>query len=42
MSVMIVDEVTTFLGIGAIRVEGLERESLLIATDKNEQGKPIF
>ncbi|WP_158771666.1 helix-turn-helix domain-containing protein [Paraglaciecola sp. L1A13] len=42
MSVMTVDEVATFLGIEAIRVERLERERLLIATEKNEQGKPIF
>ena len=39
---MTVDEVATFLGIEAIRVERLERERLLIAAEKNEQGKPIF
>ena len=42
MSVMTVDEVATFLGVEAIRVERLERESLLIAVDKDEQGRPLF
>ncbi|GAC24802.1 helix-turn-helix domain-containing protein [Paraglaciecola mesophila] len=42
MSVMTVDEVANFLGVEAIRVERLERESLLIAVDKDEQGKPLF
>lgn len=42
MSVMTVDEVANFLGIEVIRVERLERESLLIAVDKDEQGKPLF
>ena len=39
---MTVDEVATFLGVEAIRVERLERESLLIAVDKDEQGRPLF
>jgi DNA-binding transcriptional MerR regulator len=42
MSVMTVSEVATFLGIEPIRVERLERESLLIAVDKDEQGGPLF
>ncbi|ABG42440.1 MAG: helix-turn-helix domain-containing protein [Alteromonadaceae bacterium] len=42
MSVMTVDEVANFLGVEVIRVERLERESLLIAVDKDEQGKPLF
>ncbi|GAC32427.1 hypothetical protein [Paraglaciecola polaris] len=42
MSVMTVDEVAEFLGVEAIRVERLERESLLIAIEKDAQGKPLF
>lgn len=42
MSVMTVDEVATFLGVEVIRVERLERESLLKASDKDEQGRPLF
>ncbi|GAC07319.1 MerR family transcriptional regulator [Paraglaciecola chathamensis] len=42
MSVMTVDEVATFLGVEATRVERLERESLLIAVDKDEQGRLLF
>ncbi|QHJ12738.1 hypothetical protein FX988_02996 [Paraglaciecola mesophila] len=42
MSVMTVEEVANFLGVEAIRVERLERESLLIAVDKDEQDRPLF
>lgn len=42
MSVMTVTEVAEFLGVEEIRVERLERESLLIAIDKDAEGKPLF
>lgn len=42
MSVMTVEEVANFLGVEAIRVERLERESLLIAVDKDEKDRPLF
>lgn len=39
---MSVSEVAEFLGVQELRVERLERESLLIAKDKDEDGKPMF
>lgn len=42
MSLMSVTEVAEFLGVQEIRVERLERESLLIAKEKDESGKPLF
>ncbi|MCC5826114.1 helix-turn-helix domain-containing protein [Alkalimonas sp.] len=42
MSLMSVDEVAEFLGVQNIRVERLARENLLVTTDKDEQGKPLF
>lgn len=42
MSLMNVEEVATFLGVQESRVERLERESLLTAKDKDEQGRPLF
>ena len=42
MSLMSVAEVAEFLGVQAVRVERLERESLLLAKEKDEEGKPLF
>ncbi len=42
MSVMTVAEVAEFLGVQELRIERLERESLLISKDKDENGKPLF
>lgn len=42
MSLMTVAEVAEFLGVQDVRVLRLEREHLLIAADKNEQGDPLF
>lgn len=42
MSLMSVAEVADFLGVQVVRVERLERESLLIAKEKDEDGKPLF
>lgn len=42
MSLMTVSEVAAFLDVQEIRVERLERESLLIAKDKDVEGKPLF
>ena len=42
MSLMTVAEVAEFLGVQDVRVERLERESLLIAEQKDENGKPLF
>lgn len=42
MSLMSVDEVAEFLGVQNIRVERLARENLLVTSDKDEQGKPLF
>ncbi|MDM7861293.1 helix-turn-helix domain-containing protein [Alteromonas sp. ASW11-36] len=42
MSLMSVSEVAEFLGVQEIRVERLERESLLIAKEKDGSGKPLF
>lgn len=42
MSLMTVAEVAEFLGVKEIRVERLEREHLLSAKDKSDDGKPLF
>ncbi|WP_016954450.1 helix-turn-helix domain-containing protein [Catenovulum sp. SX2] len=42
MSLMTVAEVAEFLGVQDVRVLRLEREHLLIAADKNEEGAPLF
>lgn len=42
MSLMTVSEVAEFLGVKEIRVERLERESLLIAKEKDAKGSPMF
>ncbi len=42
MSLMTVKEVASFLDIQEVRVERLERESLLISKDKDVDGKPLF
>ncbi|MBN7821922.1 helix-turn-helix domain-containing protein [Bowmanella yangjiangensis] len=42
MSLMSVSEVADYLGVQEIRVERLERESLLVAKDKDAAGNPLF
>jgi hypothetical protein len=42
MSLMTVSQVAEFLGVQDVRVERLERESLLIAQEKDAEGKPLF
>lgn len=42
MNLMSVVEVAEFLGVQEIRVERLERESLLISKDTDAEGKPLF
>ena len=42
MSLMTVAQVAEFLGVKDVRVERLERESLLIAADKDASGNPLF
>ncbi len=42
MSLMTVAQVAEFLGVQVVRVERLERESLLIAKDKGEDGGALF
>lgn len=42
MALMTVDQVAEFLGVQAIRVERLARENLLVAADKDSDGKPLF
>jgi len=42
MSLMTVGEVAEFLSVKEIRVERLERESLLIGKEKDDNGKPKF
>ncbi|GGO71092.1 hypothetical protein GCM10010982_26070 [Bowmanella pacifica] len=39
---MSVSEVADYLGVAEIRVERLERESLLVARDKDGEGRPLF
>ena len=42
MSLMSVTEVAEFLGVQEVRVERLERESLLVSKDKDDDGNPMF
>ncbi len=42
MSLMTVKEVAAYLDIKEVRVERLERESLLVAKDKDVDGSPMF
>ncbi len=42
MSLMTVQEVADFLNVQEIRVERLQRESLLVAKDKDQNGNPLF
>lgn len=42
MSLMTVAQVAEFLGVQVVRVERLEREHLLIAKDKDEDGGALF
>jgi len=42
MKLMTVAEVAEFLGVQETRVERLARENLLVATDKDSEGKPLF
>ena len=39
---MTVAEVAEFLGVQVVRVERLERESLLVAKDKGDDGAALF
>ncbi len=42
MTMMTVKEVAAFLEVQEVRVERLERESLLIAKDRDVDGQPLF
>lgn len=42
MSLMTVEQVAEFLGVQDVRVERLERESLLLSADKDDAGNPLF
>ncbi len=42
MSLMTVSEVADYLDVQEIRVERLERESLLVAKEKDADGSPMF
>jgi hypothetical protein len=42
MILMTVGQVAEFLGVQNVRVERLERESLLPAADKDADGSPLF
>jgi DNA-binding transcriptional MerR regulator len=42
MSMMTVEQVAEFLGVQNVRVERLERESLLLAAEKDANGSPLF
>lgn len=42
MSLMTVQEVADFLNVKEIRVERLQRESLLVAKEKDSNGNPLF
>lgn len=42
MSLMNVKEVADFLNVQTVRVERLERESLLVAKAQSDDGKPLF
>ena len=42
MSLMTVEQVAEYLGVKNLRVERLERESLLPAAEKDADGNPLF
>ncbi|MCY7296782.1 MerR family transcriptional regulator [Alteromonas sp. a30] len=42
MSLMTVGEVAEYLGVKDLRVERLERESLLQSKEQDSEGKPLF
>lgn len=42
MSLMTVTEVADFLSVQDVRVQRLERESLLLSKDKDSNGNPLF
>ena len=42
MALMTVSEVAEFLAVKEVRVERLERESLLLSKDKDDAGNPLF
>ena len=42
MALMSIAEVADFLGVQEIRVERLERESLLVSASRDENGRPMF
>ncbi|MFT5541848.1 MAG: DNA-binding transcriptional MerR regulator [Glaciecola sp.] len=42
MALMTVGEVAEFLAVKVLRVERLERESLLLAKEKDDNGSPLF
>ncbi|WP_371193651.1 helix-turn-helix domain-containing protein [Glaciecola sp. SC05] len=42
MSLMTVNQVAEFLSVQDLRVQRLERESLLLAKDKDADGNPLF
>lgn len=42
MQLMTVSQVANYLGIQDSRVERLARENLLVAADKDSEGKPLF
>ncbi|MDR6984505.1 excisionase family DNA binding protein [Rheinheimera pacifica] len=42
MALMTVEQVANLLGVQTVRVERLARENLLIAADKDSEGKPLF
>lgn len=42
MALMTVSEVAEFLDVKDVRVERLERESLLLSKEKDDSGSPLF
>ncbi len=42
MTLMTVSEVAEFLGVQESRVQRLEREHLLVASEKNAEDEPMF
>jgi DNA-binding transcriptional MerR regulator len=42
MALMTVSEVADFLSVQDVRVQRLERESLLMSKDKDDNGNPLF
>lgn len=42
MALMTVSEVAEFLDVKELRVERLERESLLLSKEKDDSGSPLF